>query len=163
MASSQNFIGVFSSVIVHRDIGHLTANMFLAFATLLLYSFSTTFSGNRQYLSMTIIIWISAIIANLGYILLFPFYSVGGSSGLVSAFLGAVVMVAFLSALKETVASAKFVQSIIGIIVFCIFIAINIGVSADTNVIVHLTSFLLAAIVVLLANLREGHKVYSLQ
>jgi hypothetical protein len=144
IASSQNFVGIFSSVFVHKDIWYLASNMGLAFMTLLLYSFSSALSGHKKYLSMSIVIWLSTIIATLIYIILNPSSEVRGSSGLVSAFLGGATAFAFLIARKETALAKKFGQLIIAIILLSTFIVFNTGVSPDTNIFVHLVSFFLA-------------------
>lgn len=98
MTSPQNIQGAFASVFVHKDFTHLIANVTLAFAALLAYSISNAISdaGNDNFIVLAI--WISAILANLAYVRTIPYLVSYGSSGLVSALIGGVAIVAYLNA-----------------------------------------------------------------
>jgi hypothetical protein len=140
-ASSQNIENAFASVFVHKNFTDLIANVMLAFALLLTYSISNAISGTRNDNFIILAIWISAILANLAYVKTMPYSSSCGSSGLVSAFLSGVMVIAYLNAWAESVPSIKVAQFVIGTFLLAAFIALNLYVNPDTNVFVHLNSF----------------------
>jgi hypothetical protein len=148
-ASSQNIESVFASVFIHKDFTHLIANAILAFALLLTYSISNAISGTRKDNFVILAIWISAILANLACVKTMPYLSSYGSSGLVSAFLSGVMVVAYLNAWAESVPSVKAAQFAIGTFLLAAFIALNLYVNPDTNVNVHLNAFANMAILML--------------
>lgn len=150
MASSQNILGVVTGIFVNKDFGYLIGNFLLAFITLLFYFVSSTISGIRNDKFLAMGIWFSAILANFAYVFISPYSRVGGSSGLVSAFLGGVVVLAYVSAYIEPVRSSKIIQSIIGSFLFTIFIILNLNTASDINVPVHLMSFSVMAFLSLL-------------
>lgn len=148
-ASSQNIFGVVTSILVHKDVAHLGANMLIAFWALLFYSLTSSISGMRNESFTIIAIWVSAILANLAYVFICPTKTVGGSSGLVSAFLAGIATFAYIDARAQTVQRHKIIQSFIGTLLFAAFIVLNLNTSPDTNVIVHLLSFFIAVILVM--------------
>jgi membrane associated rhomboid family serine protease len=149
MASSQNILGVVTSIFVHKDVTHLGVNMLIAFSALLFYSLASSISGIRNESFTIVTIWISAILANLAYVLIYPNSRVGGSSGLVSAFLASIATFAYINAWTQTVQRHRIVQSLIGTYLFAVFIVLNLNTSPDTNVIVHLLSFFIAVFLVM--------------
>jgi len=141
MAPSQNILGAFASVFVHRDFTHLVANVLLALAALLAYSMSNAISGIRGDNFVVFAVWISAVLANLGYVRTLPYLISYGSSGLVSALLSGVVIVAFSNAWAESVPRVKVAQAAIAVFFFAAFIALNLDVAPEMNVGIHLRSF----------------------
>lgn len=140
-ASPQNIQSAFTSVLVHKDFTHLIANVILAFAALLVYSISNTISGTGNGNFIILATWISAILANLAYEKTMPYSISYGSSGLVSAFLSGVMIIAYLNAWAESVPRVKVAQFVIGTFLLAAFVALNLDVNPDTNVTVHLNSF----------------------
>jgi membrane associated rhomboid family serine protease len=164
MASSQNIPGVVTSVFINKDFGDFSGNLFVAFVVLSFYSLSSTISGKRNDNLFIVAMWVSAILANLAFVLMSPAYltihagssgltyvwvlpTTYGSSGLVSAFLSGVIILAYKSAWAEPV--LRFKQFVIGIGLFALFIVLNLNVSPSTNIAVHLMSFLIMVFFVL--------------
>jgi membrane associated rhomboid family serine protease len=141
MASSQNIPSAFTSVFVHKDFTHLGTNIILALTALLLYSPSTAISGKRNGTFIVLAIWISTILANLAYLNTAPYSRIGGASGLVSAFLGGAMTIAYLNARTEPVPRTKAVQFFLGTLLLVVFIVLNLNVDADASMAVHLSSF----------------------
>jgi membrane associated rhomboid family serine protease len=149
MASSQNIESAFTSVFVHRDFTHLIANITLSLVALLLYSISNTISGNGKDNFLILAVWTSAVLANLAYAKTIPYAISYGSSGLVSAFLSGVIIIAYLNAWTEPVPRVKVAQFAIGTFLLAAFVALNLDVDPDTNVAVHLNSFFYMAVLML--------------
>ena len=140
-ATSQNVESAFTSVFVHKDFTHLAANVMLAFVALLAYSISSAISGTRNGNFIILATWASAILANLAYQKTIPCSISYGSSGLVSAFLSGVIIIAYLNAWAEPAPRLKLAQFAIGTFLLAAFIALNLDVSPDTNVTAHLSAF----------------------
>ena len=149
MASSRNVVSAFTAVFVHKDLAHLGSSLILTLAVLLLYSLSNTISGKSSDNFIILAIWISTISASLAFVNLAPNARVGGSSGLVSAFLSGAVVTAYLNAWTEPVRRNRAFQIIIGTILVGAFVTLNLNVDAETNVTVHLSAFLYMAALML--------------
>lgn len=149
MTSSQSIQSAFASVFVHKDFTHLIANVMLAFAALLAYSISNTISNIRSDYFIILAIWISAILAHLAYEKTMLYSVSYGSSGLVSALLGGVMIIAYLNAWAESTPRIRVAQFAIGTFFLAAFVALNLDVNPAMNVAVHLSSFLYAAVLIL--------------
>jgi len=149
MASSRNVLSAFTSVFVHKDLAHLGASLILTLTVLLLYSLSNTIAGKSSGNFIILAIWISTISASLAFVNLAPNARVGGSSGLVSAFLSGAVVTAYLNAYEDPVRHNRVFQLIIGTILVVAFVILNLNVDAETNVTIHLSSFLYMAVLML--------------
>jgi len=145
-ASSQNILGIFTSIFVHKDTSHLMLNMVFLFMTLLFFSFTNyncqRFNKKRKEVFTILVIWGSAIFSTLFYVVQVPNKYVAGSSGLVSAMMGTTTMFAFLNAWKQKSNRVKMViHFIIALYLVLVFVIVNLTAAPDTNVYVHLMSF----------------------
>ena len=150
--SSKNFLGIVTSIFVHKDFCHFGINLVVAVVTILFYSFSSFISGIRNDKFMVGAIWLSAIIANLAFVFISPDLSVG-SSGLVSAFMGGATTFALINAWKAPDGHIKKIQIIIGVLLFVVFVFLNFFSSTDTNNVVHWIAFFTMVSIVLLKQL----------
>ena len=149
MASSRNILSAFTSVFVHRDLAHLAASVTLTLAILLLYSLSITISCKKSNNFFILAIWISTVFATLAFVNLAPNARLGGSSGLVSAFLSGAVITAYVGAWSEPVLRIKIAQIAIGTVLVAIFVVLNLNVGSGSMVIVHLSAFFNMTVIVL--------------
>ena len=149
MASSRNILSAFTSVFVHIDLAHLGASVTLTLAVLLLYSLSMRISGRKTDNFFILAIWVSTVFATLAFVNLAPNARLGGSSGLVSAFLSGAVVTAYVSAWIETARRTKIAQIAIGTVLVATFVVLNLNVGSGTMAIVHLSAFFNMAVLVL--------------
>jgi hypothetical protein len=149
MASPRNALTAFTSVFVHKDLTHLAASGALTLAALLLYSISNTISGKKSDNFIMLAIWVSTAAATLAFVNMAPNARLGGSSGLVSAFLCGVAVTAYLNAATEPAPRVRLVQIAIGTILVATFVALNMEVDSGMMVTVHITAFLYMAAIVL--------------
>jgi membrane associated rhomboid family serine protease len=149
MASARNIPSAFTAVFVHKDLVHLGANLLLTLAVLLLYSLSNMISGKKSDNFLVLAIWIATVSATLAFVNLAPNARVGGSSGLVSAFMSGAVVTACLNAWVEPVPRNKAFQLVIGTLLVCAFAVLNLNVDPETNVAVHLSAFFYMAVLML--------------
>lgn len=149
MASSRNILSAFTSVFVHIDLAHLGASATLTLAVLLLYSLSTKISRRKTDNFLIVAIWVSTVFATLAFVNLAPNARLGGSSGLVSAFLSGAVVTAYVSAWIETARRTKIAQIAIGTVLVATFVVLNLNVGSGTMAIVHLSAFFNMAVLVL--------------
>ncbi len=149
MTSSDSILSAFTSVFVHKDLAHLGANVIVAFITLTFYSLSNRISAAKNGNFIIAAIWISTILANLAFVRTLPYMKIGGSSGLVSATMSAVMIATFFNAWAEPVRRRKAAQIVMGVFLLVAFVVLNVNVNPDTNVTVHLSSFSYTALIML--------------
>jgi hypothetical protein len=146
IASQQNLLGVFTTIVVHKEFAHLFVNFLLSFTAILLFSFSRSFSNPKNDNFLAYAVLFVAIIANLSYIIAFPISRVYGSSGIASAFLGGTL--AYI-AWNQRSKFLKMAQYIIGtVLTLALSVTIFYTDSHAGGTIVYLVSFFLAAILV---------------
>ena len=147
IASRQNLLGIFTAIVVHKELAHFFVNFLLTFTAILLFSFCNP--KNDNFLACAVLF--VAIIANLSYIIAFPISRVYGSSGIVSAFLGGTMMFALANAWNQRSRFLKMAQSSIGVFLFLAFIVAIFYTDRNAGgVAVYLASFFLAAVFVFL-------------
>ena len=149
MATSRNIFSAFTSVFVHKDLAHLGASITLTLAVFLLYSLSITISRRKTDNFFIVAIWASTVFAALAFVNLAPNARLGGSSGLVSAFLSGAVVTAYVGAWIETARRTKIAQITIGTVLLATFVVLNLNVGSGTMAIVHLSAFFNMAVIVL--------------
>jgi len=148
MASTRNVLSAFTAVFFHKDLAHLGSSVLLTLAVMLLYSVSNMISGRNSDNFFIVAIWIATVAASLAFVNLWPNARLGGSSGLVSAFIGGTVVTAYLNAWTETARSNKVFQAAVGTFLVVAFVILNLNVDSRTMVTVHLSAFLYMAVLV---------------
>jgi len=163
-ASSQNILGIFTYIFVHKDaFSHLMPNMAILFITLLFFSLTNYdcqgLNKKRKELFTVLAIWGSAILSSLFYVVRVPNIYVSGSSGLVSAMMGATTMFSSLNAWKQKNNRVSMIaHSIIALFLVIIFVLLNLTAGPDTNVYVHLTSFWMSLVFTLVYLITQQSK-----
>jgi hypothetical protein len=151
IASRQNILGIFTAIVVHKELAHFFVNFLLTFVAILLFSFSSAFSNPKNDNFLVCAVLFVAIVATLSYIIAFPISRVYGSSGIVSAFLGGTMVLAYTNAWNQRSRFLKMAQSSIGVFLFLAFIVAIFYTDRNAGgVAVYLASFFLAAVFVFL-------------
>lgn len=163
-ASSQNILGIFTSIFVHKDaFSHLMPNMVILFMTLLFFSctnYNCQRLNKKQIELFTIlVIWGSAVLSSLFYVVQVLNTYVSGSSGLVSAMMGATIMFASVNAWKQKNNRVNMtIHSIIAVFLVIAFVILNLTAGPHTNIYVHLTSFWMSLVFTLMYLITQRSK-----